>query len=360
MKIGILGGGQLARMLALAGIPMGFRFVFYDPTEGCCAGVLGKHFKSEYSDLEQLEIFAKEVDVITYEFENVPLEAVSFVKTFCRVYPEANALEATQDRLREKNLFHSLGIPIARFRDIKSADELVEIGEDLGYPFIIKTRNGGYDGKGQYLIQSEQDLSSLPLNVNETPAIAEEKVSFSREVSIIAARAKDGDVVYYDLAENYHDKGILRMTLAIPGDPFHQKAKDYVHDLLVHMDYCGVIALELFQLEDRLLANEFAPRVHNTGHWTIEGAATSQFENHLRAILGLPLGETKNVAYSSLINLIGNLPDIKETLMIANCYFHNYDKEPRPGRKLGHLTIKSHELSTFEVLRGHAEKLKTN
>jgi 5-(carboxyamino)imidazole ribonucleotide synthase len=357
MKIGILGGGQLARMLALAGIPLGFRFVIYDPSADCGAAALGKHIKAEYEDQNQLEAFAREVDVVTYEFENVPLASVSFVSSLCPVYPEANALAATQDRLEEKQLFQKLNIPTARFYDIPSITDLYEIGKSLGYPFLIKTRSGGYDGKGQFTIQSEKDIETLSLDLDVCPAIAEELVSFSREISIIAVRRKDGHTAYYDLAENQHDKGILRMTIPKPADPFHQKAKDYIQKLLEHMDYCGVLALELFQIEDKLLANEFAPRVHNTGHWTIEGAATSQFENHLRAIMDLPLGQTNNIDYSGMINLIGKLPDMKETLMIPACYFHNYDKQAKPGRKIGHLTLKSNEPTTFEVLTRHTEKL---
>lgn len=350
MIIGILGGGQLARMLALAGIPLGYRFVFYDPAEDCCAASLGTHIQAGFDDKKKLKAFALSVDIVTYEFENVPLSSALLVEQYCKVYPEPSALEVSQDRWHEKQLFRKLGIPTAEFYDLKTYTDLCDAAGQLGYPFIVKNRCGGYDGKGQYLIRQESDLPDCWARLTSQPAIAERCLKFSREVSIIAARNRSGDTVYYDLAQNHHEDGILRVTRNCPDDPVQCQAKEYAEKLLQALNYVGVIALELFQLDDKLLANEFAPRVHNSGHWTIEGASTSQFENHIRAILDLPLGKTTNLGHYAMMNFIGKMPDIDTALAIPAGHFHQYGKKPRPGRKLGHLTLRSSSPSTLQNL----------
>lgn len=352
MIIGILGGGQLARMLALAGIPLGYRFIFYDPTPDCCAATLGEHVEASYDDKEQLLAFARAVDVVTYEFENVPLEAAQYIAEHCDVHPKPEALKASQDRLREKTLFRRLSIPTPEFFDITSSKDLYEAAAKLGFPFVIKTRRGGYDGKGQYVAREVSELDGIWSDLAGRAAIAEEFMSFSREVSMVVARNGNGDVKYYDIAENTHREGILRLTLNRPDDPAAKQAQQYVHDLMRELDYRGVLALELFQIEDKLVANEFAPRVHNSGHWTIEGALTSQFENHIRAILNLPLGDTAHRMRCAMINFIGQLPDIDKILHVNDTHFHSYDKAPKPGRKIGHLTVRANDLDEVNALLG--------
>ena len=352
MIIGILGGGQLARMLALAGIPLGYRFIFYDPTPDCCAETLGKHMAASFDDKEQLLAFAKAVDVVTYEFENVPLEAAQYIAEHCDVYPKPNALKASQDRLLEKQLFRKLSIPTPEFFNIVSSEDLFDAAEKLGFPFVIKTRRGGYDGKGQYVAREVSELDGIWSDLAGRAAIAEEFMSFSREVSMVVARNGNGDVAYYDVAENTHREGILRLTCNRPNDPVSKQAQQYTYELVRELDYRGVLALELFQIEDKLVANEFAPRVHNSGHWTIEGALTSQFENHIRAILSLPLGSTAHRMHCAMINFIGQLPDIDKVLGLNDAHFHSYDKAPKPGRKIGHLTVSADKLDEVSAMLG--------
>jgi 5-(carboxyamino)imidazole ribonucleotide synthase len=348
MKIGILGGGQLAKMLALAGIPLGYSFVFFDPSPDACAASLGQHIKADYDDWSKLQLFAEAVDLVTFEFENVPLATVNFVNKHCTVLPKENALESTQDRLIEKILFRQLGLPGAAFFDITSLKNLERAAEYLGLPLVLKSRFGGYDGKGQYIVKSQEDIAQIWSEIDGRPYIAEEWVSYTREVSVIAARSRNGDCVFYDLVENVHHQGILQTSINRPFDPLSTKAQEYARKLMNEIDYCGVLTLELFQVGDELLVNEFAPRVHNTGHWTIEGAFVSQFENHLRAIVNLPLGETKHVAHCAMVNFVGTLPSSKELLTIPNSHFHQYGKQAKIGRKLGHITICSDQPEVVE------------
>lgn len=350
MKIGILGGGQLAKMLALAGIPLGYQFIFYDPAADCCAASLGKHIQAAYDDWQQLQHFAEAVDMVTYEFENVPLSAVNFVARLTPLYPKANALENTQDRWLEKQFFARLGIPTAQTVDIKSRADLSKAAEALDFPLILKSRLGGYDGKGQIMISSEAQLDQAWLEIAEQPFIAEQFIHYDREVSVIAARQSSGEIVFYDLAENSHRHGILQCSLNRPDDPFLPQAQAHIQRLMDALDYCGVLALEMFQVGDQLIANEYAPRVHNSGHWTIEGAAVSQFENHLRAILNLPLGATTHLAYCAMINFIGLLPDRIDLLQLPDSHYHDYGKQAKPGRKLGHLTLRADQPETVESL----------
>ena len=316
MIVGVIGGGQLGRMLALAGIPLGISFRFLDPAADAPAGEVGELLVGAYDDPELLDRLADGADAVTYEFENVPVAATRRVGAV----PGAAALEASQDRLVEKQLFRRLDIPTVRI------DAEVET-----FPALLKTRTLGYDGKGQRLVSGPQ-TGTVPGHV------LEERVAFDRELSLLAVRGADGDTRFWPLVENVHREGILRTSRAPAADAPQAQAEEYGRRLLDELGYVGVLALELFDAGGRLLANEFAPRVHNTGHWTIEGSATSQFENHLRAVLGLPLGSTGSRP-SLLMNLIGSVPRREEVLAIPGAHLHVYGKEPRPGRKLGHVTL---------------------
>jgi len=313
--VGVIGGGQLGRMLALAGIPLGLSFRFLDPSPDAPAREVGDLLVGAYDDPELLDRLADGAAAVTYEFENVPVEAAKRVGAL----PDAAALDAAQDRLVEKQLFRRLGIPTARI------DE-----EVTSFPALLKTRRLGYDGKGQRLVETW--LGSDPGHV------LEERVPFDRELSLLAVRGRDGDTRFYPLVENVHADGILRTSRTPAAGAPQEQAEELATKLLDDLGYVGVLALELFDVGGRLLANELAPRVHNTGHWTIEGAATSQFENHLRAILGFPLGSTA-AQPSFMVNLIGTTPPAEDVLAIPGAHLHLYAKEPRPGRKLGHVTL---------------------
>ncbi|HET9939125.1 MAG TPA: 5-(carboxyamino)imidazole ribonucleotide synthase [Gaiella sp.] len=314
--VACIGGGQLGRMLGLAGLPLGLDFRFLDPAPDACAGAVGELVVGAYDDPDGLERLADGADVVTYEFENVPVEAAARVGAV----PGVAALERGQDRLHEKELFRSLGIPTARFGPL----------EETGLPAVVKTRRLGYDGKGQRRVEQVEAIGADEL--------AEELVPFDRELSIVGVRGRDGETRFWPVGENVHRDGILRITRAPARDAPQREAEALCAALLDELGYVGVLAVELFEVEGRLLANEFAPRVHNTGHWTIDGAETSQFENHLRAILGLPLGPTGARAPSVMVNLIGDVPPVDELLALG-AHVHLYGKEPRAGRKVGHVTL---------------------
>jgi 5-(carboxyamino)imidazole ribonucleotide synthase len=339
MKVGILGGGQLARMIALAGYPLGMRFVFLDPSASACAKPLGEHLLGEYHNESLLAELAKRSDVVTYEFENVPATVAAFLSARTRVYPAPNALEVAQDRLVEKNFLNALGIKTAPYAPVDCLDSLYHAASTIGYPAILKTRTQGYDGKGQFVLETEADLLPAWQTLQGLPAILEAKVLFKREVSMVGVRSASGIFAFYPLCENIHREGILRVSYSLDNDPMCKIAQDYVMRLMTALDYVGVLALEFFDMGSELFANEFAPRVHNSGHWTIDGAATSQFENHLRAIMDLPLGSTATHCHSAMINFIGKLPLREHVLAIPNAHLHLYGKAPRKGRKVAHATV---------------------
>lgn len=341
MKIGILGAGQLARMIALAGYPLGLDFVVLDPSPDACAGKLAEHLLGEYDDETLLTQLVSKSDVVTYEFENVPAKVARFLTEHTKVYPPPHALKVSQDRLLEKNFFRELGIATPDYITVESLEDLQQAAASLGYPAILKTRTLGYDGKGQALLKSETDLEPAWEKVQGYHCILEAFVPFQREVSIIAVRSVSGEVKFYPLSENQHQGGILRVAECKADDPMQAQAEAYVSKLLNALDYVGVIALELFEVNGTLMANEFAPRVHNSGHWTIEGAETSQFENHLRAILDLPLGSTAAVGKAAMVNFIGGLPKVEDVLAIPDVHTHWYGKEPRNGRKVAHATVRA-------------------
>lgn len=341
MIVGVLGAGQLARMIALAGVPLGLDFIFLDPSADACANRLGEHLHGDYSDPALLAQLAERADVVTYEFENVPAEVADFLATHTQVHPSPKALAVAQDRLVEKSFFHDIDIPTPAYAAVDSLESLKQAMNSLGYPAILKSRTQGYDGKGQSLLKSADDLTEAWELLQGVPAIVEAFVPFNREVSIIAVRSVSGAIVFYPLSENLHRGGILRVSECRADDAVQQQAETYVSRLLEALDYVGVLALELFEIDGKLVANEFAPRVHNSGHWTIEGAETSQFENHLRAILDLPLGSTAPVGKAAMVNFIGGLPRTEDILAIPHAHLHLYDKSPRKGRKVAHATVRA-------------------
>jgi 5-(carboxyamino)imidazole ribonucleotide synthase len=338
MRIGIIGAGQLGQMLGFAARELGDECRFVDPGESPPAAACGDVIRRPFDDDQALAELAATSDVITYEFENVPVEALLRIEQQVPIYPPPDALRHSQDRLDEKRLFEELAIPLPGYRAVDSRDDLAEAAEALGLPLVVKTRRLGYDGKGQFVVRESDQVDPAWQALGDAPLIAEQWVPFDYEVSCIGARNVAGDVAMYPLSRNVHEGGILR-TSSSPVDAPHLagKAEEYVRRLLARLDYVGVLALELFVCGKDLQANEFAPRVHNSGHWTIEGSATSQFENHVRAITGRPLGPTASQGHAGMINLIGTIPPAARTLVAGT--LHDYGKAPRPGRKLGHITV---------------------
>jgi len=347
--IGILGGGQLARMLALAGYPLGLNFVTLDPADDICSASLAQQIKGNYNNTALLTKLAEKVDIVTYEFENVPAEAAAFLSDKTTIYPPKLALATAQDRLIEKTAFHDLDIDTAPFVEVNSLPDLKSAMDIVGWPAVLKTRREGYDGKGQAVLRQPEDLAKGWTSIGEVPAIVEGFVPFDREISLIAVRSRTGETAFYPLTENKHHDGVLRVSRARPNDAMQTLAEEYATKLLNALDYVGVLALELFQAGDRLLVNEFAPRVHNTGHWTQDGAVTCQFENHLRAILGLPLGATDAIGHAGMVNLIGEIPSSTAVLKISSAHLHIYDKAPRIGRKMGHINLMNQDQAVFEA-----------
>jgi len=349
--IGIVGGGQLGRMLALSGVPLGFRFRVLDPSPAAAASVVAQQIVGDYDDPAGIARLADGADVVTYEFENVPVEAARKLATHVPVYPPPEALEAAQDRLAEKMLFERIGIPVHAYTTVDSVGELRAALDHVGLPALVKTRRLGYDGKGQVIVRRASDAAEAWVAVGGQPSLVETLVDFDREVSILAVRACDGETSFYPLVENHHRQGILRLSIAPAPDlpPELQAAAEmYAARMLDELDYVGVLAIELFQVGAHLLANEMAPRVHNSGHWTIEGAETSQFENHIRAVAGLPMGSTAVRGQAAMLNIVGRSPQPDEVLAVPGAHLHLYGKPPRPGRKLGHVTARvndPHELT---------------
>lgn len=342
MTIGILGGGQLGRMLVLAGYPLGFRFRLLDPSADAPAGDVAECVYGRYEDRKLLDQCFAAAEVVTYDTENVPVDAARYLASRVPVHPRPEALEVTQDRLHEKRMFQQLGIPTPRFAAVDTWEDLEAAVARIGLPCVLKTRRFGYDGKGQVVIRQPQDAAEAWRLIGGVPLVLEEFVRWERELSLVAVRGRNGEVAYYPLVENHHEAGILRLTTAPAPDwtaDLQQLAEAHVSRVLRHLEYVGVLAVEFFQRDDALLANETAPRVHNSGHWTLEGAETSQFENHLRAIAGLPLGFTAALGHSAMINLIGSLPRRADVLAVPGARLHVYGKAPRAGRKVGHVTL---------------------
>src|SRR5690554_4418792 len=341
MKLGILGAGQLARMMALAGLPLGHEFVFLDPQADACAGPLGRLITAEWDDAAALDQFSA-CDRITCDFENVPAAVLQrLADSGHPVRPAANAFAVAQDRLDEKRLFETLGIEVAPFAPVSSRPELLEALDRIGYPAVLKTRRMGYDGKGQYLLRSAEDLEPAWASLGDDPLILEGWIDFDFECAMTVARDVAGDTRFYPLSRTVHSDGMLRLAAAPArlDEALVKRAEACGRKLAEHFDYVGCLTLELFVSGGRLMANEFAPRVHNSAHWTIEGAVCSQFENHIRAVSDLPLGSTRLRQPSLLFNWIGAMPDTRLLLEVPDLHWHDYGKQARPGRKVGHATL---------------------
>lgn len=355
LRIGIIGAGQLGQMLGYAARDLDAECRFLDPGNAPPAAACGEVVQAGFGDTEALETLAASCDVVTYEFENVPVDALLHLQGKVPIYPPAAALRHAQDRLLEKQLFNDLSIPLANYHTIDTRSDLDAAAKHLELPMVIKTRRFGYDGKGQFFVRENDDLELAWQALSGTPLIAEQWVPFDCEISCLGVRNVSGEIEIYPLSENVHVDGILRISKSPLDAPvLFELASGYVRRLLERLDYVGVLALELFVVGNELLANEFAPRVHNSGHWTIEGSATSQFENHLRAVLDLPLGATTSCGHAGMINLIGDIPDAVRAQDIGQ--LHDYGKTPRSGRKLGHITVIGESAAQRDKLVGILDK----
>jgi len=347
MKIGVLGAGQLGRMLALSAYPLGHQMRFLALSEEDPSSLLGKTFIHN-NNPEMVSNFADSSDIVTYESENTDVTIVNEISKNTKVYPSDKSLYISQHRGREKALLDTLKIPCAPYQMVNSLDDLKSAIKNIGIPSILKTATDGYDGKGQFLIKSESQIDEAWEKMSGVDAILEGFINFKRELSLIAVRGIDGSLEYYPLVENSHHEGILRQTLAPAQNisvSLQNKAEEYMSSLLKEIKHIGVLTIELFESDDGLLVNEIAPRVHNSGHWTIEGAQTSQFENHIRAITESPLGQTTMTSkFSAMINIIGVHGPIQKVLKTKNAHLHLYNKAERTGRKLGHITLTSNSI----------------
>jgi 5-(carboxyamino)imidazole ribonucleotide synthase len=363
VRIGVLGGGQLGRMLALAGYRLGLDFRFLDPSAEACAGQVGELLSGNFADPSLVDRFAAGLDVVTFEWENVPVDLALALAERLPVQPSPAALATAQNRFAEKAFFRGLAIATAPFAPVESEADLGRALDQVGTPALLKTVREGYDGKGQRRIETAADAAAAWRALGERPAVLEGYVPFRRELSIVAVRAADRSTAFYPLVENLHRDGILRRTLAPApdlSDALQAEAESIAARALEALDYVGVLAIELFEHAGHLLANEMASRVHNSGHWTIEGAATSQFENHVRAVAGLPLGETRSIAPAAMVNLIGELPDQRRLLAIPGANLHLYGKAVRPGRKLGHVTVLGRDEAELRERLARVESVLTS
>ena len=349
--IGIFGGGQLGRMMAQAALPLNIQCTFFEANQNCPAGQLGTVINSQ--DDQAIQAFIDSAEVFSLEFENTPLADVDQLTAHKAIHPPRQALAIAQNRLLEKALFDQLQIPVAPYRAVDSLQSLEQAVRDLGLPIVLKTATGGYDGKGQFVLRSADQIAEAWAELGPAKSlIAESFVRFSREVSIIAVRGQNGDVKTWPLAENHHHHGILSHSIvpAPNSADLQGVAQDYITRLLNHLNYVGVLTLELFVTEQGLYANEMAPRVHNSGHWSIEGAVCSQFENHIRAVAGLPLGSTAVVRPTVMVNIIGQHPDTAAVLALEGAHLHLYNKTEREGRKIGHITLMPNDSAQLTTL----------
>jgi 5-(carboxyamino)imidazole ribonucleotide synthase len=341
-RLGIVGGGQLGRMLALAAAPLGIECRFVDPSPEAGARVAAEQLVAAFDDLAALERLAEWSDVVTFEFENVPAAALAAISARATLAPSPRSLEVSQDRLSEKQLFESLGLPVAPYAAVDSSAGLEAALTALGVPAILKTRRLGYDGKGQVRIESQSQAAGAWEEIGGVPAILEGFVEFDREISAIVVRSAGGASVAYPPAENVHRSGILHTSHApAPGadESLCKRAIDHASAVAEELGHVGTLTVEMFVSGDQLVINELAPRVHNSGHWTLDGAGTSQFENHVRAVAGLPLGAAGPVTETVMVNLVGAMPEPAALLDVSGAHLHDYAKSPRPGRKLGHVNV---------------------
>lgn len=361
MRVGIVGGGQLARMMALAAAPLGLRVEVYDPAPDACSGTVAPAVQGEFDDLDLIHRFAAGCDVVTFDFENVSAAALAQLAADTPVRPNPKALALTQDRATEKALFAELGVPVGPYELVDAeASAATSAGlAALPYPAILKTRRLGYDGKGQIGVASAAELAPAHASLGNVPALLESRLSFRRELSLLSVRGLDGAMAFYPLVENRHRQGILSLSLApaLVSPDLQAAAQAHAQAVAEALDYVGVFAIEFFDMDGQLLANEMAPRVHNSGHWSLEGAVTSQFENHLRAICGLPLGSTAVRGCSLMFNWIGQLPARDRLLGLPGLHWHDYGKQPRAGRKVGHATLVADSpQAMIELLNANAHR----
>lgn len=351
MRIGILGTGQLGRMMGVAAHRLGIEPVIWGPQDGPACDVTRTSFIADYDDASARDRFVEQVSVVTYELEQLPLAVASELQEHRPVQPAVEALRKAQDRFFEKSLFRELGLPTPAFVDVPDTSVEKRLEQELKYPYLLKTRQGGYDGKGQWKVHCADDLHKA-LETMQVPCIAESWVNWKREVSVVAVASRDGDICFYDPVENEHVDGILRVSRAPAPNLSNADVEclqDYVRKLIGELHYVGVVAVEFFETDEGWLLNEMAPRVHNSGHWTIEGAETSQFENHVRAVCGLPLGSTRRRGPSAMVNVIGDIPPTDQVLTVPGAALHLYGKTPRPGRKLGHITLIASDDAELEM-----------
>lgn len=334
-------------MLALAGTPLGAQFVLLDSAVDACAAQVAPLIRADWRDQAALAELVARTDVITFDFENVPATTVEWLQAQKPVFPSPRALSLAQDRMQEKALFARIGLDTPAHAAVDTRAELDRAMADIGVPAVLKTRRLGYDGKGQFRLKHVDDADAAWAALGEQAKahglVLEAWIPFERELSVLAVRSRHGDFRTWPLVQNWHADGILSMSMAPANVPeaLAQAAVEHAQSLAEELDYVGVFALELFVHKGRLLGNEMAPRVHNSGHWTIEGAVTSQFENHLRAVLDLPLGNTEALGSSLMFNWIGELPDASAVLAHKDAHWHDYSKAPRPGRKVGHATLRA-------------------
>jgi len=356
-RVGIIGGGQLALMLAQSVQKLGVRCTVLDPNDQCCANALCEQIVGAYDDPDALLQLAESSEVVTYEFENVPATAGEVIRPLRPIHPNPDALGYAQDRHHERMMFQELDIAIPGYRAVDDVDALKAALGVLGTPAILKARTLGYDGKGQVLINDASNAEEAFATIGAVPAIVDQFIEFQRELSIIATRSVSGEIVCYPLVENVHRAGILRVTKAPARDVSQQlvdQAKHAASQILNRFDYIGTLAVEFFQIgsgdDATLVTNEIAPRVHNTGHWTIEGAQTSQFENHMRAIMGMDLGSAVPIGFSAMVNIIGDEPRPGALQSMPEAHVHMYGKSPRAGRKIGHVTLNAPSEQELDAL----------
>jgi 5-(carboxyamino)imidazole ribonucleotide synthase len=360
MKLGIVGGGQLGRMMALAALPLGIRSVFLDPSDASCAADAGNLILAGYGDSQGVKQLAEQSDAVTFEFENVPPETVATLSETRPAFPPAEALRTARDRWFEKSMFQDLGIPTPKLALVDDQASLENGADTVGFPAVLKTRTMGYDGKGQKVLRTRADVEGTFEELGSVPMILEGFVDFEFEVSCIGVRNAQGQCVFYPLVKNEHRQGILYRSEPIQDVQLQTQAEQAVKAVMDRLEYVGTMAFEFFVRDDELIANEIAPRVHNSGHWTIEGSCCSQFENHVRAVMDLPLGSTETTRPVAMFNVIGKRPDVETLLKLPGVHWHDYTKAERPGRKIAHITVTAPDATQLEQRANEVEQLLQN
>ena len=360
MNLGIVGGGQLGRMMAQAALPLGIKTTFLDPAQDACAGEAGALICAAYDDDAGVKQLAEAVNAVTFEFENVPPATVATLAKVRPAFPPVAALSTARDRWLEKSLFQSLSIKTPALALVDDQNSL-EAGIDVvGLPCVLKTRTMGYDGKGQKVLRKRADLAGTFAELGSVPMILEGFIEFDYEVSCIGVRNQAGKSVFYPIVHNEHEQGILYRSQPLNQSPLQTKAEHAVKMVMDALDYVGTMAFEFFVKGDELIANEIAPRVHNSGHWSIEGSCCSQFENHVRAVMDLPLGSTEMTTSAMMFNVIGKKPNVTALLAIPGVHWHDYNKAERQGRKIAHITVTAVNDEQLKLRAHKVEKLLVN